>query len=167
MDFADLPREMKMKIFRLLLYKDLRRATLVCQEWREVGEDPLLWRELEITLDCGDGELTRTVLRFRRFLFLKKIKLTFGPKTKYCKRANHIIEQKVQLLGVLSCISEHEKTEGVSVNIDPSILTNVPISIVKFDKFTQLWNKLKVLNLKNFNLSPYQIETVLICIKQI
>ena len=65
MVFSALPREMRLEIFSYLSYKDLRRALLVCREWRNIGEDPRLWRDVAVTLDCGNVELTRTVLGFR------------------------------------------------------------------------------------------------------
>ena len=88
MDFSTFPREMQIQILRI--------ALLVFWEWRNIGEDPWLWKEVTVTLDCGDVELTRTVLGFRRFLFMKK--LICGPKTKYCKCAEQLQEQEEQFM---------------------------------------------------------------------
>ena len=68
----------------------------MCQDWRNIGEDPRHSMEVAITLDCWDVELSRRVLGFRRFLFLKKTYT--GPKTKYCKCAEQLQEQEEQFL---------------------------------------------------------------------
>lgn len=39
----DLPREMMIKIFKLLPPEDLKSVVLVCKGWKELGEDPTLW----------------------------------------------------------------------------------------------------------------------------
>ena len=135
----------------------------MCREWRNIGEDPRLWRDVAVTLDCGNVELTRTVLGFRRFLFLKKLTLICGPQTKYCKCARHLQEQEEQFYEVLSCIVRHQKTEQVALNLHPLILTNVTIS--KFHNFITFWTSLKVLELKNVKLNNYQMETVFMRMK--
>ena len=33
------------KIFQYLNYTELKQVVLVCQHWRELGEDPFLWRK--------------------------------------------------------------------------------------------------------------------------
>jgi hypothetical protein len=164
MDLSSLPREMKIQIFSYLSYKDLKRALLVCREWRNIGEDPCLWREGEVTLDCGNVELIKSVLGFRRFLFLKKLTLICGPHTKYCKCATHLKEQEDQFYEVLSRIMKQKKTEHVALNLHPTILANITIS--NFHNFIAFWNFLKIIRLKSVKLSNYQMETVLMRMKK-
>ena len=40
-----LPREIMVNIFQYLNYTELKQVVLVCQHWRELGEDPFLWRK--------------------------------------------------------------------------------------------------------------------------
>ena len=47
----DLPVEIIFRILKLLTPKDLKMAVLVCKRWREVGEDPSLWKWCKITLN--------------------------------------------------------------------------------------------------------------------
>ena len=39
---AKLPVKMLLRIFKLLLYEDLKIVVLVCRRWREIGETPRL-----------------------------------------------------------------------------------------------------------------------------
>merc|ERR1719309_865703 len=46
-----LPREIMIEIFQYLNFDDLKNVLLVCQLWRDLGEDPFLWRKF--CLDPG------------------------------------------------------------------------------------------------------------------
>ena len=60
-------------------------------------------------------------------------------------------------------IMKQKKTEQVALNLHPTILANITIS--NFHNFIAFWNSLKVLRLKNVKLSNYQMETVLMKMK--
>ena len=47
MDFSNFPREMQIKIWRIVFW-----------EWRNIGEDPWLWKEVTVTLDCVDVDVS-------------------------------------------------------------------------------------------------------------
>ena len=60
-----LPAEILGRVLGLLSHGDLRSALLVCRWWREVGEQPLLWRWARIKVDCAASH-PRQMPEFRR-----------------------------------------------------------------------------------------------------
>jgi len=70
-----LPREVWFKIFRFLSYKDLSNVILVSRLWNKVGEDPWLWRNIELTV------LHFEILKIRRFSRVNKVILNPGLVT--------------------------------------------------------------------------------------
>ena len=60
-----LPAEILGRVLGLLSHGDLRSAVLVCRWWREVGEQPLLWRWARIKVDCAASH-PRQMPEFRR-----------------------------------------------------------------------------------------------------
>ena len=71
--FGDvLPAEMLERVFRLLRPRDRQSVMAVCRRWREVGEAPVLWASLLLTL----GEGNYRCLASGRFAGLKRVTIT-------------------------------------------------------------------------------------------
>jgi len=69
---ADLPEEMMIRIFKLLLPQDLENVMLVCKGWKEMGEDPTLWTWSRVTVKSREDF---PKLNIRRFLLVQELKI--------------------------------------------------------------------------------------------
>jgi len=67
---SDLPNELVRDIFLLLSLEDRKSAVLVCRRFRNVGEDPVLWKFSVIKITCGE-DIQK--LSHRRILNVQKI----------------------------------------------------------------------------------------------
>ena len=53
-NFLDLPEEIKQKILKYLSFTDLKAVCCVSRKWREMGENPNLWRHFQL---CARTEI--------------------------------------------------------------------------------------------------------------
>ena len=54
-NIVDLPEEIRQKILRYLSFADLKSVCGVCRQWREMGENPFLWRDLQLFATTDDS----------------------------------------------------------------------------------------------------------------
>ena len=65
-----LPPEMMERIFLLLPLRSLKMVVLVCRRWRELGEDPVLWSQLWLTVNERKLSFMSEMLSSRRLQFV-------------------------------------------------------------------------------------------------
>ena len=68
----NVPEEILYKILSWLSVRDLCTAALVCRHWRNIGEDPGLWRHYLLEINYGTKLLPET-LAFKRFSRLESL----------------------------------------------------------------------------------------------
>ena len=113
-----LPVEILMKIFHMLDPQDMKMVVLVCQMWREMGEDPNLWTWCKISLPSRDAlKMMNTV----RFQLVQDVKLLYPRDWK----AGHA-EELFQCLERLSNLRRVSGIEYVDISlVQPSLLVRV------------------------------------------
>ena len=86
-----LPREMLQHLFSLLPLSDLSSCVLVCRLWREVGEQPSLWRRLHMPLHFQNlGVIPLLADPFSRLAAVTKV--TFYAWLVPCSEARAVLE---------------------------------------------------------------------------
>jgi len=69
-DVRSLAVEVVLKIFQLLELKDLSNVLLVSKQWRNIGEDPSLWKKFVLRIKPTDPSCLRSILRRPRFALM-------------------------------------------------------------------------------------------------
>lgn len=70
-----LPQEILFSVFKFVSFADLRRIVLVCRHWREVGEDPVLWKRLKLVVDKPEMPILRCILSIKRLACLEHLEV--------------------------------------------------------------------------------------------
>ena len=78
-DFSCLPREMMSKIFGYLSYCDFTSVLVVSRLWKDVGEDPLLWKDFPLIVNSS--ERFSDMVKMQRFARVRTIKISAGSVT--------------------------------------------------------------------------------------
>jgi len=120
-----LPEEMLIQIFQLLTPKDLKNVTLVCKQWREIGEDPSLWTWAVVTVETRE-EIQK--LKIHRLQRVENVRVTCQFRDLYVYdywEAEDLVELFEVLLPLPSVTSiiglEYTSLSGV----DSDLLANV------------------------------------------
>jgi len=137
---SKLPSEILMIIFCFLSFTDLKKALLVCKWWREVAEQPALWKKLDLvhniakSPDCGLVEL----LTMSRLQALQHLTLNF------CYMDQIFWEDCVHFLQVVADLCPSVKRllweKGGKIAMRPSPITmdkraqNLTAQLVKFEE---------------------------------
>ena len=74
-----LPRELLLTIFRYLSYRQLTLAMMVCKDWRDIAEDPVLWRKYKLAVGRRHLSSLKRILSSRR---LECLQYLGGPSKK-------------------------------------------------------------------------------------
>jgi len=150
----NLPNEILFGIFKLLSPQDLKTAVLTCKLWKDLGEDPSLWRWSVVKLVSSEDF---PKLNIPRLQLLQEIKIAHGELDLYC--SNKSIKDKVchwRKNGMLKMfkviletptvtrISRFDRCEGITA-VEPKLLASV-------------LNRLE--NLELIYLAPEQIEVL-------
>ena len=75
-----LPRELLLCIFRFLQHSELKQVVLVCKHWRDVGEDPVLWKKFKFVVASKNICYLDTYLNSRRLQCLKSLEINAYDK---------------------------------------------------------------------------------------
>ena len=68
-----LPKEILLRIFEYLSYKELMAVVLVSKRWRMIGETPTLWSQFPLSVTNGNMLVMPMILKYRRLELLKEI----------------------------------------------------------------------------------------------
>ena len=162
-----LPREIMSEIFQYLDFHDLKSVILVCQYWRELGEDPFLWRKFcldpakvfqenfayQAQFQCNSDELTK-LMNIPRLAMMEHLEI--NPKS--VKKLKEEIFVSI-LNSNLSSINIGYKTQ--LSNISPKTMSNV----LNIMKSVTLKAKLTNKQLEEFfeQSEDSQLETLELC----
>ena len=70
-----LPRELLLHIFRFLNHSQLKTVLHVCNQWREIGEDPILWKNFKLVVTGIEIDIMAAILSMKRFRCLKNLEV--------------------------------------------------------------------------------------------
>jgi len=103
-----LPQEILFSIFQFVSFADLRRIVLVCRHWREVGEDPVLWKRFKLVVDKPKMKMLSNILTTKRFGCLEYLEVngyghSGGPAVIDAGDAEVILNTQVSRLTLKHC----------------------------------------------------------------
>ena len=137
-----LPREILLLIFRYLNAKELKTAILVCKTWRDVGEDPVIWKHYKLVvtgIEIDTGYL-ETILAFSRFTSLQHLEVNgYGQNAKM--PVNNEIYNSI-----------------FNSQLSKLTLKHCDLTELDFDSFSSVLSKLRVLSLWQVQMSAEQVS---------
>ena len=137
-----LPREILLLVFRYLNAKELKTAILVCKTWRDVGEDPVLWKHYKLVvtgIEVETGYL-ETILAFSRFTSLQHLEVNgYGQNAKM--PVNNEIYNSI-----------------FNSTVSKLTLKHCDLTELDFDSFSSVLSKLRVLSLWQIQMSAEQVS---------
>jgi len=103
-----LPQEILFTFFKHLSYSDLRCVLLVCRYWRDVGQDPVLWKKLKLVVEKPKMPLLGKILSMRRLACVEHLEVngygyTGTPAIIDKDSAEVILKSKVSKLTLKHC----------------------------------------------------------------
>jgi len=148
----NLPNEILFGIFKLLSPQDLKTAVLTCKLWKDLGEDPSLWRWSVVKLVSSEDF---PKLNIPRLQLLQEIKIAhalycYNDSVEECHwRKNGMLEMFKVILEIPTITriktSGFDECEGLAA-VEPTLLASV-------------FNRLEKLELMR-KLAPEQIEVL-------
>ena len=135
-----LPPEIISSIFNFLHFPDLKAVVQVCRVWRNIGEDPNLWKTLKIAEIHPDD--LKTVLSLPRLAKLEHVKISDWLVDEHVKTLK---ESSLRVLDISRCYL-HEVDPEVN-SVDPKLLSEV-------------LNNIEVVNANRANLSEEQLSEI-------
>jgi len=76
LEVQNLPVEIVKQIFNKLCLRDLCSAVLVSRLWRNIGQDPSLWKYFPVRLKSSDVSTVRSVIMGTRFLLTSLVRIS-------------------------------------------------------------------------------------------
>jgi len=144
-----LPRELLLSVFRFLKPSDLKQVVLVCKHWRDIGEDPVLWKHFKLVVANKRIDIVDEILNSKRFLCLQQLEINgFGYGD-----ANREIDSSI----VSTIMKSHVKKLG---------LKNCNLSQLTEDNVKMMIGGLKALTLWNSQVTPSQTVDLFRCLSR-
>lgn len=110
-----LPPEILLSILSWLDPPGLKAAVLVCKWWRSLGEQPLLWSWVNLTVWQGDLATVEHILKRPRFSLVSRIRLRAVSDSLLNSLSSHTSLREVSVLGTsLSTITPSLLARAVS-----------------------------------------------------
>eukprot|EP00092_Neocalanus_flemingeri_P033764 GFUD01036711.1.p1 GENE.GFUD01036711.1~~GFUD01036711.1.p1 ORF type:complete len:246 (-),score=70.24 GFUD01036711.1:20-757(-) len=178
---SELPEEVLRIIFTFLPHKDLLSVVLVSQLWRELGENPLLWKRFTLCIRREHVRRINEVMEIKRLKHLQKIRFSKFCLNNATDNATvfNVIAFKTSVKELIIRGSDLSK---VSPDVLATCLNNMDkVEFVPhiwgtgltFDQVEALFNKmkiqtrLKVLNIRSNNLSRVQARVMAECVNRL
>jgi len=103
-----LPQEILFNIFKFLPFDDMRRSVLVCIHWRDVGEDPVLWKKFKLVVNKPKLSILNQMLYTKRLSCLEHLEVNgYGysgtPAVIEADHAEVILNSRVSKLTLKHC----------------------------------------------------------------
>ena len=137
-----LPREILLLIFRFLNAKELKTAILVCKTWRDVGEDPVIWKHYKLVVSNVEVETgyLQTILAFSRFTSIQHLEVNgYGQNAKM--PVNNEIYNSI-----------------FNSSVSKLTLKHCDLTDLDFESFSSVLSKLRVLSLWQVQMSGDQVS---------
>ena len=113
-----LPRELLLHIFRFLSHSQLKSVLRVCNQWREVGEDPILWKNFKLVVTGIEINIMPAILGIKRFRCLQNLEVNgYSEKEKpelSGTTLSTILASPVSQLTVKNCNLSQLSKENIS-----------------------------------------------------
>lgn len=113
-----LPRELLLHIFRFLSHNQLKTVLQVCNQWREVGEDPILWKNFKLVVTGIEINIMPAILNIKRFRCLQNLEVNgYSEKEKpelSGETLSTILESPVCKLTIKNCNLSQLSEEKIS-----------------------------------------------------
>ena len=142
-----LPPELLHLIFRQLPLLHLKTALLVCSRWRQVGQAPGLWRDVNLRVTTENISLMPEVLAARRFLAVKEITVEDVGKVEDEERVEDANK-------VLLAICQHKGVKKVN-------LLGTDLTTVESGLLTRLLTGLEWVEVEEAKMTTRQLEALL------
>ena len=137
-----LPKELLLHIFRFLGHGDLKIVVLVCKLWRNIGEDPVLWKHLKFVIGRNNISMIDNILETNRLQCLEHLEINgYGDKARPLLRS--------ETVSVLLKCSASKLT-----------LKNCDLTQLSKEDLTSVISKLKTLSLWQVVMERAQIITL-------
>jgi len=140
-DICFLPVELRLKILSLLPIYQLKTVLRVNRRWKEMGEDPFLWRNLKLVISSKTLSVVRQLLKMTRLQKLRSIHFSTPVP------ANQAEDVIIMLIG-------HDTIKNIDISFSK-------LSKVRTDKLGELVRRLEVLKMNNCRLTLPQLKTML------
>lgn len=103
-----LPHEILFTIFKFLPFQDLCKSLLICRHWRNVGEDPVLWKKFKLVVGKPKMEQLRSIFSSKRLECIEHLEINgYGysgfPTVIDIDTADVILKSKVTKLTLKHC----------------------------------------------------------------
>jgi len=121
-----LPPEMIFRIFDYLDFTDLKTAVQVCRHWRNIGEDPNLWKTIKITeIHPDDLKIVLNLPRLAKIQYVKIADWLVDEHVEMLKRKT----DNLKCLDISKCFLHDIDPEVKSVNAEllSEVLNNVEV----------------------------------------
>jgi len=112
-----IPCEILTQIFSYLSYEDLYMVVLVCRHWKEVGEEPKLWKRFVLTVTEENAD----ILNRSRMAALETVRTSNRVSSRTLNSLFTIIGQKPNI----KCLKIHNCTRMTETFIQTSINSQV------------------------------------------
>ena len=137
-----LPREILLLIFRFLNARELKTAIVVCKTWRDVGEDPVIWKHYKLVVSNVEVETgyLQTILAFSRFTSIQHLEVNgYGQNAKM--PVNNEIYNSI-----------------FNSSVSKLTLKHCDLTDLDFESFSSVLSKLRVLSLWQVQMSGDQVS---------
>lgn len=178
-----LPQELLFTIFKHLPFSDLRSIVLVCKHWRDVGEDPVLWKKLKLVVEKPKMVLISNILSIRRLACVEHLEVNgYGysgtPAIIDTDTAQVIVDSKVSKLTLKHCDVSNVASEDLDTMINnlcslvlwQTVLNKIQIScifqsVIKSENLKELDIGYSYIDLAN--IEPDTLATALNKVKKV
>jgi len=178
-----LPQELLFTIFKHLTFPDLRSVVLVCKHWRDVGEDPVLWKKLKLVVEKPKMVLISNILSIRRLACVEHLEVNgYGysgtPAIIDTDTAQVIVDSKVSKLTLKHCDVSNVASEDLDTMINnlcslvlwQTVLNKIQIScifqsVIKSENLKELDIGYSYIDLAN--IEPDTLATALNKVKKV
>ena len=122
-NIASLPTEMSREIVSYLTYPEVSNLMLVSTVWREITEDPLVWKHFQLSVDEKKMDILENIFDIKRLARFQNIKTIGGPSFSACclTLLFHLIHEN-------SNIKKLDLTNTNVCNVDILILISLKLS---------------------------------------
>ena len=137
-----LPREILLLIFRYLNAKELKTVILVCKTWRDIGEDPVIWKNHKLVVSNVEVETgyLEKILAFNRF------------------RSLHLLEVNGYGQSSRPVINKDTSKYILNSTIRKLTLKHCDLTELDCERLTSVLTSLHVLSLWQVKMTPDQVS---------
>ena len=164
-DLSNLPPELRLKILSFLSHHELKMVVRVNRRWREMGEDPLLWRRLRLVVLSRTQPVMEQVLRIRRLQRLRCVKFASPVAAGQAQDMICLIQGQgnVKELDIASSklIKVQPNTMGSLVNgLEVVLLTNCRLTVPQLKTIFTVISQDKTCNLQELYVGTNDLHTL-------